>query len=352
MQVLRWLHLVAICFALAAVAGCSNSSYYWQALNGHSEILASEQPISELLQEPDLDPQLRAKLELAQRARHFAVSQLALPDNGSFTSYADLQRPFVAWNVVATPDLSVTPKQWCYWIAGCFNYRGYFHKADAQAFAVTLKQQGDDVVIAGAWAYSTLGWFDDPVLNTMLEQDESDLVGTMFHELAHQTVYVENDSTFNESFANAVEQEGLRRWYAQSSQPAHYQAYLHRQQQRDEVVQMLEATREKLRKLYASSLSDTQKHVQKQELFSELKLQYQRWRKQHSYPGYDRWMQQDLNNAHLALMATYMDKVPVFLAMLAACHGDLPAFYSEAKRIANKPPAQRQAALAKYMPTT
>ena len=341
--------MIGVSVALITLMGCSSLSYYWQAFNGQGEILAREQPISDLLQEPNLDPQLRARLELAQRARRFAVTALALPDNGSYTRYADLQRPFVVWNVVATPALSVTPRQWCYWIAGCFNYRGYFHKEDAHALAQTFQHQGDDVAIAGAWAYSTLGWFDDPLLNTMLEQDESGLVGTMFHELAHQTVYVDNDSSFNESFANAVEEEGLRRWYAQQGQAARYQAYLQRQQQRDEVVHMLVATREKLRLLYTGTLSAAQKRAQKQLYFSELKQEYQHWRDSHSDAGFDRFMQQDLNNAKLALVATYMDKVPVFLAMLAACHGDLPAFYREARRIGKLPLAQREAALANYV---
>ena len=331
-----------------AVAGCSNLSYYWQAINGHVAVIGHEQPISDLLQEPDLDPVLRQKLEVAQRARRFASEELALPDNGSFTSYADLQRPFVTWNVVATPEFSVTPRQWCYLFAGCFNYRGYFHEQDAQEFARQLKQQGDDVAIAGVWAYSTLGWFDDPLLNTMLQHDDADLIGTLFHELAHQTVYVDDDSSFNESFANAVEQEGLRRWYQHNSEPEQYQAFLLHQRQNHEIIHMLEATRAKLHSLFASTLSESQKREEKKAMFVALKNNYQHWREQNSYSGYDHWMQRDLNNADLALIATYTDKVPVFLAILASRQGSLPRFYQEVKRIGKLPPTQRQAALEEY----
>ena len=333
---------------MVALSGCSSLSYYWQAINGHFAITAREQPVSEVLQQTQLDPVLRHKLQLAQQARQFASTQLSLPNNGSYTSYADLQRSYVTWNVVATPEFSVKPKQWCYLIAGCFNYRGYFHEQDARDFAKGLKQQGYDVGIAGAWAYSTLGWFDDPLLNTMLLHDDADVVGTLFHELAHQKVYIDDDSSFNESFANAVEQEGLRRWYLYTGQPAQYQMYLQRQQQRNEIIQMLKQTRDTLRKLFAQPLNDAQKRQEKQAVFAALKAQYHAWREQHTYAGYDRWMQQDLNNANLALIATYTDKVPVFLDILASLKGNLPAFYQEVKRISALGPVQRQAALDGY----
>jgi predicted aminopeptidase len=351
MPLLRWLQLLALLIYLVVISGCSSVGYYWQAIHGHFAIVAREQPITKVLQQRDLDPVLRHKLELVEQARQFASAKLALPDNGSYTQYADLKRPFVTWNVIATPAFSVTPRHWCYLFAGCFNYRGYFHKEDALGFAKQLKQEGFDVAVAGAWAYSTLGWFDDPVLNTMLQHDDTDVIGTLFHELGHQTVYVKDDSSFNEAFANAVEQEGLRRWYLHIDQPARYQAYLLRQRQRDDVIHMLEDTRAKLRTLYAQALSAVQKRQQKHALFAALKQRYQTWRAQHRYSGYDHWMQQDLNNAHLALVATYSDKVPAFLVMLAAQHGNLPAFYREAKRIGAMPAKQRRAALDAYRHT-
>jgi predicted aminopeptidase len=348
MQSYRCLKLVALLIYIVALSGCSSLGYYWQAIHGHFDIVSREQPITDLLQQTDLDPTLRDKLQLVQQARQFASSQLALPDNGSYTEYADLQRPFVTWNVIATPALSVKPKRWCYVFAGCFNYRGYFHEQDARAFAKQLKQQGYDVAIAGAWAYSTLGWFDDPVLNTMLQHDDADVIGTLFHELGHQTVYVKDDSSFNESFANTVEQEGLRRWYLHTGQPARYQAYLQRRQQHNAIIKMLEDTRANLRNLYAQTISAEAKREQKAKTFAALKQQYQTWRQSHRYDGYDRWMQQKLNNAHLALIATYSDKVPAFMAMLAAKQGNLPAFYQEAKRVGALPSAQRLAVLEQF----
>jgi len=347
----RCVRLLALLVYLLAISGCSSVGYYWQAIHGHFAIVAREQPIDKVLQQHDLDPVLRQKLELVEQARQFASAKLALPDNGSYTRYADLQRSYVTWNVIATPAYSVKPRQWCYLFAGCFNYRGYFHKKDALEFAKDLKHQGFDVAVSGAWAYSTLGWFDDPVLNTMLQHDDADVIGILFHELGHQTVYVKDDSSFNESFANAVEQEGLRRWYLHIGKPARYQAYLLRQRQRNEIIHMLEDTRAKLRQLFAQPINKVQMQQQKQALFVTLKRQYETWRTQHSYTGYDRWMQQDLNNAHLALVATYSDKVPAFLAMLAAQHGNLPAFYREARRVGDLPAQQRLAALDAYRQT-
>lgn len=344
----RWFQILALLIYIVALTGCSSLDYYWQAISGHFEIKRREQPVSDLLQQPDLDPLLRQKLQLAQQARQFATAQLALPDNGSFSQYADLQRPFVTWNVVATPEFSVDPKQWCFLVAGCFNYRGYFHKEDAQGLAKQLQQEGYDVAISGAWAYSTLGWFDDPLLNTMLRDDESEVIGTLFHELAHQQVYIDDDSSFNEAFATAVEQEGLRRWYAQTGEPARYHDYLQRKQQRNEIFALLRESRAQLRNLFATNMETAQMRQQKQALFAQMKNHYQLWRRQHNYAGYDRWMEQELNNAHLALIATYMDKVPAFLALLDSVKGDLPSFYQEAKRLGELPAGQRQLALDAY----
>lgn len=326
-------------------------SYYWQAVSGHFAITSREQPIAEMLQRNDLDPALRQKLELVQAARRFASDKLALPDNASYLRYADLQRQFVTWNLVATPEFAVEPRQWCFLIAGCFNYRGYFHKDDAQALASELKQQGFDVAIGGAWAYSTMGWFDDPVLNTMLWHDDAEVIGTLFHELAHQTVYIDDDSSFNEAFAMAVEQEGVRRWFLHQQQPALYQDYLQRRAQRNEIFALLKSTRAQLKTLFTSDMLPKQMREAKQAVFAALKQDYAHWRRAHAYAGYDQWMAQDLNNAHLALVATYMDNVPAFIGLLASVDGDLPGFYREAKRLGALPAAQRTQALAHYVTT-
>lgn len=340
--------LFALLLCVAATSGCSSVSYYWQAINGHFDIVEREHSIKDLLQQKQLDPQLRRKLELVRTARRFASAELALPANDSYTRYADLKRGFVTWNVVVTPEFSVKPRQWCYLFAGCFNYRGYFHQDDAKAFARTMKTRGEDVAIGGAWAYSTLGWFADPVLNTMLQHDDSELIGTLFHELGHQTVYVDDDSSFNESFANTVEQVGLQRWYQHIGKPDEFTAYMHRQQARNDVIRMLEQTRDKLHKVYADTGDVDRKRQQKRVLFAALKHEYQVWRKQHPYDGFDNWMHQQLNNANLAMIATYSDDIPAFKHMLAASHGDLPAFYREARRVGELAPAQRAAVLARY----
>lgn len=330
------------------LSACSSVGYYLQAIDGQLSIFNHEQPINKLLAQKRLAPGLRQKLELIQRARQFAATKLDLPVGDSYTSYVDLRRPFVTWNVIATPPYSVVPQQWCYLFAGCFNYRGYFHKQDAIDFARKLKKQGKDVAVAGAWAYSTLGWFDDPVLSTMLDHDNSDVVGTLFHELGHRTVYVDNDSSFNESFANTVEQVGLRRWYAAMGRPGEFHAFMRRQEERKQVIQLLQQTRKQLQQIYAEPISDKQKQLLKVQAFVHLKQAYRAWRDKHDYAVYDAWVKQKLNNADLALIATYDDKIPAFRAMLDSVHGKLPAFYRLVRKVGKLSPKKRNMVLASY----
>ena len=320
--------------------------YYWQAISGHLEIKSREQPVSEMLAAPELDSQLRNKLLLAQQARRFASAQLALPDNDSYTMFADLQRPLVVWNVVATPALSIAPRQWCYVFVGCLNYRGFFDKQKAQAYRNELREEGFDVALAGASAYSTLGYFDDPLLNTMLRRNETELVGVIFHELAHQLVYVKGDTAFNEGFASTVEQEGLRRWYAAQGDAQKFRQYLHDKQQRQAIFQLLKRTRSALDAVYRSERDVHIKLTEKKAIFASLKAEYQAWRSSHDYAGFDKWFAQDLNNAHLALIATYQDLVPNFLAVLDSVDGSLPLFYKKVEQLANLPEQERQAALS------
>ena len=230
------------------LTGCSSVEYYWQAVEGHTDILNREQPIKQILQEPDLDPELRGYLEEIQRARDFATVELGLPDNDSYRNYADVRRDYVIWNVIATEEFSVAPQQWCFPFAGCVSYRGYFSKADAQEFAENLSKEGMDGSVAGARAYSTLGWFDDPLLNTMLYRDEALRVGVIFHELAHQQLYVQDDTAFNEAFAMVVAQEGVRRWFLSRKDEQAYEAFLQSEKRRAEFNSLLKQTRE-IRKL-------------------------------------------------------------------------------------------------------
>lgn len=325
------------------LSGCTTLGYYFDAIGGHLDLINRQQPVTEILQQPNIAPGLREQLVLSQKAREFASKELLLPDNDSYRSYSDIGRPYAVWNVIAVPALSIQPKKWCFVFAGCISYRGYFTHKAAERYAAEFKAQGFDVHVAGAWAYSTLGWFDDPLLNTMFNRGEAALVGTLFHELAHQLLYIDDDSAFNESFASFVEMEGLRRWFLAKRNNKAYDAYLKKNQRSTEFRGLLKNTRENLKNIYSSNLAATKKITLKQEAFTRLKLNYEKLKQ--NWGGddrYDAWMAQELNNAHLALMSTYHQKVPAFVAILAENKGDLAAFYKAVKRLADLPGTERQ----------
>jgi len=341
-----WLVLAAGGAAIAA-AGCSTLSYYGQAIEGQLEVMHRAEPIRARIADPATSPTLRAKLERVLAIREFATRELALPDNGSYRSYADLGRPFVVWNVVAAPEFSVEPRQSCFPVAGCVAYRGYYAQGAAEAFAGALRKEGYDVFVYGVAAYSTLGWFDDPVLNTFIGYPDADLARLVFHELAHQVVYVKGDTTFNESFAVAVEEEGVRRWLAQHSSPAERAAYAAARARRAEFVALVLRYRERAAELYREPLSDEAKRAAKAKLFAGLGADYGelKARQWGGFAGYDRFFA-GLNNAHLASVATYEALVPAFRALLAREGGDLPKFYAAVKALAALPQAERDRELA------
>lgn len=344
---MKWLRFILLIAASLGMSACTSIEYYWQAINGHTAILNREHPITELLATPDLDPDLRQVLEGMQRARDFASQELALPDNDSYRVYADIERKYVIWNVIATDEFSVTPQQWCFPFAGCVSYRGFFSEADAQAFVSELRRQGKDVYVAGARAYSTIGWFDDPLLSTMLYRDEALRVGVLFHELAHQQLYVQNDTAFNEAFATAVAQEGVRRWFLHSGNNMAYEAYLQASQRRADFNVLLQQTRSRLKQVYSEIQDRDELRKQKKQIFEELQQKYARL-KQHQWDNdnrYDNWMAQPLNNAHLALAATYHELVPAFQRQLENVKGDLPSFYKKMKQLAGLQKAERHARL-------
>lgn len=335
---------IILCCALGT--GCSNLGYYAHSISGQAKILAKRQPISELLEDPQTPAALTARLDTIMDIRDFASHTLVLPDNGSYRSYVELNRRYVIWNVFATPELAIEPVKWCFPIAGCVSYRGYFSGDRANRYAEKLRDQNHDVYVAGVAAYSTLGWFDDPVLNTILDRPEPDIAGLIFHELAHQKLYVKDDTSFNESFATAVELEGIRRWLQHIGASSDYTGYMQRKQRRQDFVEFLMGYRHRLREVYDSPVTDAQKREAKARLFSELKSNYRqlkdRWG---GYGGYDRWFAQDLNNAHLASIGAYHRYVPAFQALLKKLNGDLPAFYREAGKLGTLPPEQRELAL-------
>jgi len=343
--------------AMAAAAalllpGCSDIEYYWQGVAGQTDLLARAKPITEVIATTP-DNALKSKLQRAQEIRAFASRELGLPDNRSYTSYADLGRPYAVWNVFAAPELSLTPRQWCFPVAGCVNYRGYFAEGDARAEAARLKAAGDDVHTSGIPAYSTLGYFDDPVLSTFVKYREVDLARLIFHELAHQVVYVKDDSSFNESFAVTVEEAGVARWLASEarlrgeSEAAALAADLDRGRElRAHFRTLIRTTRERLTALYASKATDEEKRAGKAAAFEWLRAGYE---EQRAASGggvsFERWFAGGVNNAGIAAMALYADRVPQFTALLAAENGDLPRFYARVKALAALPPGEREPAL-------
>ena len=338
------LKILLIFFISSALlsGGCTKLAYYSQSVSGHLDVVNKRRDISDILADPDAAPELKQKLEAVLKIRAFAATELALPDNESYQSYADIERPFVVWNVFAAPKLSVTPESWCFLFAGCVNYRGYFSKEKAHEFASKLSGQDLDVYVAGITAYSTLGWFDDPVLNTVINKSLPDLAGLVFHELAHQKIYVKGDTRFNESFATAVELEGIRRWLNSKGLDSGYANYLERKKKRDEFVALVLKYRDKLQTLYQSEKSDEEKLVEKQNYFSGLKQEYRRIKvRWGGYKHYDNWFSQDLNNAHLASMGAYYSLVPAFQALLKESDYNLELFYQRVNEIGRLDKSER-----------
>jgi predicted aminopeptidase len=342
-KTLKYLLFVSIALALQ---GCANLGYYLQVAGGHLEVLAKSRPIGDFIEDPDTDPELRRKLKLVLESREFAIHKLDLPDNGSYLTYADLKRAFAVWNVFATPELSLEPKTWCFMIIGCVSYRGYFDHGRATAFAGALREQGYDVYVGGATAYSTLGWFSDPVLNTVLKRSDAEITGVLFHELAHQRLYVKNDSAFNESFAVTVELEGVRRWLSHHQASEKFELYRRNMTRREDFIALILKFREQLARVYNSPLGDTTKREQKAITFDRLREDYQTLKQAWGgYNGYDAWFSQNLNNAQIASVGTYHQYVGAFQQLLSHHNGDLTAFYAAAAELARLPDEARQSAL-------
>ncbi len=340
-----------VALMLFALTGCSAVDYYGQAVGGHLALMRAARPIDDWLADDTAPAALKERLQLAREMRAFASRELGLPDNRSYTAYADLKRPAVVWNVFATPELSLELKTWCYAFFGCAGYRGYFDQADARRTAEELRAQGDDVNVAPVPAYSTLGWTNwlggDPLLNTFINWPEAELARLIFHELAHQILYVQDDTAFNESFATAVEREGVRRWIAHRKDPKLAEAYAQYEVRRADFVQLLREHRAKLAAAFAQPGTDDEKRARKRQVFADLQAAYQRAKAERwgGFAGYDRFFAQPLNNAHLAAVATYNDLVPAFEALLAAEGHDLPRFYAAVRALAALPKADRNARL-------
>ena len=342
----RVMPLIALLALPAAGAGCGTLGYYWQAFGGQMELMRRARPIPEVIADPATAGDLKLRLERVREIRDFATRALALPDNGSYRRYADLKRHFVVWNVFATPEFSVQPREWCFPVAGCVGYRGYFSEADAEAFALGLRADRLDVYVAGVPAYSTLGWLDDPVLNTFVGYPETELARLIFHELSHQVAYAKGDTTFNESFAVAVETEGVKRWIDAKGSPEQRAAFDAAQQRRGDFAALVQRHRDHLAQLYASGLAPERMRAEKAAALEAMRADYDALKRQWGgFAGLDWWFEQPLNNAQLASIAIYTQLVPGFQRLLAGSGGDLPRFYVEVKALARLPERERHAAL-------
>lgn len=329
-----------------ACSGCADLGYYRQAVAGQWELLQARQPVAELLNDPTIPTDLRQQLATAQTLRAFASRELDLPDNGSYRSYVDLHRPFVVKNVFAAPELRLKPHQWCFWFIGCLSYRGYFDADAAQQLAEQLRASGDDVYVADIPAYSTLGWFDDPLLNTFIQWPRARVAELMFHELAHQKLFIADDSAFNEAYATAVGRLGTERWLARYGTAREQEGYQDDYRRRQDFLQLLTATRTQLAAVYDSTDDDDTKRAAKKRIFAELRDRYRRMKQDWGgYAGYDRWFEQDLNNAKLAGHSTYYRLVPAFLALYEREGQDFAAFHRAAAALGQRPAAEREAQL-------
>jgi predicted aminopeptidase len=327
------MRLVIVLAVALFLSGCESTRYYAQAIGGHLGVVRASRPIETWLADPDTPQDLRTRLELARGIREFASRELGLPQNGSYGAYADLGRPFVAWNVYAAPVFSTEPKKECFPFTGCVAYRGFFSEADARRHAETLRLAGNDAYVGGVPAYSTLGWFDDPLLSTFIRYPDAQLARLLFHELAHQVAYARDDTTFNESFAVAVEEEGVRRWLRAQGREAEFAAFQAAQGRRRALAARVEAMRRRLEALYRSDVPLEEKRRVKAAEFAALRAEY------------GSIVPADPNNAFLVSIAVYTELVPRFEQLLAESGGDLPAFYKRVRQLAGMEKAARELAL-------
>lgn len=334
----------------ATLCGCQTVHYYSQAIDGQCRILLKRQPISAIVADSSSPQPLRESLTFILKVREFAENELQLPVNNHYLTYVDLKRPFVLWNVFAAPEFSLTPKTWCYPVAGCAAYRGYFDETNAQQYAHKLNEQGYDVYVGGVTAYSTLGWFDDPVLSTFVRNSQAQTAALIFHELAHQKLYVKDDTAFNESFATFVEQEGLRRWQLASGSERIYSDYLRQHRRRRQFVQLIMHYRQKLELLYQADLESSEKRVRKTTIFSELRKEFDQLKThQVELSAYDAWMSQSLNNAKISSVVSYHDFLPAFQKMLTQYAGELNQFFEGCRQLTRKDKGERHQILESYM---
>jgi len=335
------------------LAACADSGYYWQSVAGHLQVMQKARPIEQWLKDGSAAAPLKQRLALAQRIRRFAVSELKLPDNASYHSYADLQRSSVVWNVVAASEFSLALKTWCVPVAGCVSYRGYFDAAQARAQAQALAAQGLEVQVYGVPAYSTLGWLNwaggDPLLNTFIHRPEGELARMIFHELAHQVLYVRDDTQFNESFASAVERIGAEQWLRSQAAPLAKSEYAKLESQRQQLRALALSTRLRLTRIYQQNespgIDKTLLRAQKNKALQEFRDDYARLKSDSGWDNaYDTWVA-GANNAALGAQAAYDDWVSAFESLFERADRDWLRFYADAKRLSERPKSERDESL-------
>jgi predicted aminopeptidase len=344
--------MVLLClFALVCFSGCQAAGFYGQAIAGQCQILAHEKSIAKLMADPATPPKLKAKFAQVLKIRRFAEQEMKLPADHSYLKYTDLHRPCVVWNVTVAPALSLEPKTWWFPVVGRADYRGYFNEPAARRYAGRWEKEGWDVDVGGVTAYSTLGWFRDPLLNTFIFEPEADLAELIFHELGHRRLYVNGDTDFNEAFATEVAAEGVRRWFAASTNAAACAEHEAAQARDRQFVRLVMNTRGELEAVYTNShLTDTGKLRRKEEIIASLRLKYGVAKK--AWGGaadYDDWFAKPINNAKLNTISEYYELGPAFQALLRAQGGDMEKFYIAVAALAKLPLEQRHAALRQYL---
>ncbi len=337
---------VFLLFVLVAALAITEGCYYLQAIGGQMEVLRKRRPLNEVIGDDTTPVELRDRLRMVQEAREFAVEVLLLPQNKSYRSYTDLERDFVLWNVFAAPEFSLEPETWCFPVAGCVAYRGYFKETKAREFAAKLHAKGFDVNVGGVPAYSTLGRFNDPVLNTMMRWSDAYLVETLFHELAHQKLYVKGDTAFNESFASTVAAIGIERWSKRREISDDVEKRRLFAELQAEIANLVEVTRGKLQTVYDSNLSDHEKRNGKRLILDKLSAAAQALVTE-SGLSVNNWLAPPLNNARLISQNLYDGSRPAFDRLAANCNDDMACFYAQAAALAELSFDERQARLAK-----
>jgi predicted aminopeptidase len=331
-----------------ALVSCETVGYYSQAARGQLTIVFGREDIQQLLKaQQDLPDELVEKFAKVMAIREFAEIELGLPVGGNYSSYVDIEREHVVWNVFAAPEFSVDPVNWCHPIAGCVAYRGYFSEQSALSYAAKLEEDGFDVYTGGVDAYSTLGWFEDSLLSTVLNRADYQLAGLIFHELAHQLVYLPSNTTFNESFATAVEREGVRRWLTKSNEVSNIDAAVLGYDRQQQFVDLVADYRDRFESLYKQETNEPSMRSQKLELQQALREEYAALKLQwEGYEGYDGWFSESLNNAQLSTVASYNDLLPFFAAVFEKSNQDFSAFYAEVSRLADLPEQERDELVA------